>query len=133
MSKRLQGVFLGKRKTATAKLVVRSGSGEVLINRRPIDSFGDDILKQKVLAPLQIDQDFWKSHDFDIEARGGGVMALADASSMAIARALATHRSRTKKLLLEFDRSLLAGDPRQTEPKKPNRRSARRFKQKSYR
>ncbi|MEM4020907.1 MAG: 30S ribosomal protein S9, partial [Nitrososphaerota archaeon] len=32
-----------------------------------------------------------------------------------------------------YNRVLLAGDPRQAEPKKPNRRSARRFKQKSYR
>ena len=37
------------------------------------------------------------------------------------------------KLIKGYNRVLLAGDPRQAEPKKPNRYSARRFKQKSYR
>jgi SSU ribosomal protein S9P len=52
---------------------------------------------------------------------------------MAIARAMAAASSSLRAKILELDRHLLVGDPRRTEPKKPNRRSARRFKQKSYR
>lgn len=38
-----------------------------------------------------------------------------------------------KEIFEEYDRSMIAGDPRQTEPEKPMRRSARRRWQKSYR
>ncbi|MEM1649786.1 MAG: 30S ribosomal protein S9, partial [Sulfolobales archaeon] len=38
-----------------------------------------------------------------------------------------------RSLYIEYDRSMLAGDPRQTEPEKWMRYSARRFRQKSYR
>jgi len=127
------GPFVGRRKTAVAKLVVRQGSGNIYINNRPIQHFGNDVARAKILTPLYMDEKFWKSHDFYIKVRGGGVMAIADAASFAIAKALAERSETVKQKIKEYNRVLLAGDPRQTEPKKPNRYSARRFKQKSYR
>ena len=62
-------------------------------------------------------------------------MAQADAVRMAIARGLIewTGSEELKKLFLEYDKTMLSGDPRQTEPKKFARYSARRRWQKSYR
>lgn len=127
------GPFVGRRKTAVAKLVVRQGSGNIYINNRPLQHFGNEVARAKILTPLYMDEKFWKSHDFYIKVRGGGVMAIADAASFAIAKALAERSETVKQKIKEYNRVLLAGDPRQTEPKKPNRYSARRFKQKSYR
>ena len=127
------GIYVGKRKTAVARVAVRPGSGRILINNQPLEYFGNEIARAKILTPLHFNEKFWKSHDFDVKVRGGGIIAIADAVSFAIARALASKSESTKKLIKEYSRVLLAGDPRQAEPKKPNRYSARRFKQKSYR
>ncbi|MCX8187546.1 MAG: 30S ribosomal protein S9 [Nitrososphaeria archaeon] len=129
----MMGVFVGKRKTAIARLTIRPGSGRILINNQPLEYFGNEVVRAKILTPLYFDEKFWKSHDFDVKAEGGGVMAIADAVSFAIARSLASRSEKALSQLKEYNRILLAGDPRQAEPKKPNRRSARRFKQKSYR
>lgn len=133
MSKKHLGVFTGKRKTSVARLVIRPGSGTVRINNVPIDIFENEIFRQKVLTPLYLAPDIWKKYDFEINVKGGGMISTAEASAIAIARALATIQSKIKEKIISYDRNLLVGDPRKTEPKKPGRRSARRFKQKSYR
>ncbi|MEM2084050.1 MAG: 30S ribosomal protein S9 [Nitrososphaerota archaeon] len=133
MSKKHLGVFTGKRKTSVARLVIRPGSGTVRINNVPIDIFENEIFRQKVLTPLYLAPDIWKKYDFEINVKGGGMISTAEASAIAIARALATIQPKIKEKIISYDRNLLVGDPRRTEPKKPGRRSARRFKQKSYR
>ncbi len=126
-------IFVGARKESRARLRVVPGEGRVYINGIPAELYGNEIVREKVLLPLRFDDKFVKTHDFVIDVKGGGIIGQADACAMAIARALATHSEALKSKILQFDRHLLAGDPRRTEPKKPNRRSARRFKQKSYR
>lgn len=133
MSKVIDTIFVGKRKTAVARLKVRHGNGEVLINNMPLERLGHYIAIKKILTPLYFDEKFWKTHTFDVKVSGGGVLAAADAVSIAIAKAVAAHNPKAREAMLQYDRSLLVDDPRRTEPKKPNRRSARRFKQKSYR
>ena len=133
MRQKVLGVFTGRRKTAVARLVIKPGTGRIIINNTPLEFFGSEIMRSKIVVPLHFAPDFWKSHDFVVKVRGGGPMAIADAVASAIARGLASVKETFKQAILEYDRTLLAGDPRQTEPKKPNRRSARRFKQKSYR
>lgn len=130
---KILGPFVGRRKTAVARLIVRPGKGNILINSQPLEHFGNEVARSKILTPLYFDEKFWKSHDFYVKVRGGGMMAIADAVSFAIARAIASRSETAAQKIKEYNRVLLAGDPRQTEPKKPNRYSARRFKQKSYR
>lgn len=130
---RVLGLYVGKRKTAVARVTIRPGTGRVLINNQPLEHFGNEIARMKILTPLYFDEEFWKSHDFDVKVEGGGIIAIADAVAFALARAIADHNEEAKEKIREYNRVLLAGDPRQAEPKKPNRRSARRFKQKSYR
>jgi small subunit ribosomal protein S9 len=126
-------LFVGTRKEAVARLMVVPGHGRVYINGVPVELYGNEIAREKILTPLRLDDKFVKTHDFKIKVEGGGIIGQADACAMAIARALAAHSEGLKSKILQFNRYLLAGDPRRTEPKKPNRRSARRFKQKSYR
>ncbi|MEM2558325.1 MAG: 30S ribosomal protein S9 [Nitrososphaerota archaeon] len=130
---KIMGPFIGRRKTAIAQLYIRPGKGNIYINDQPLECFGNDIIRSKILTPLYFDEKFWKSHDFYVKVSGGGVMAIADAVSFAISKALASRSETVAQMIKEYNRVLLAGDPRQTEPKKPNRYSARRFKQKSYR
>lgn len=130
---KLMGPFVGRRKTAIARLYIRPGKGNVYINNQPIACFGNEIVRNKILTPLYFDEKFWKNHDFYVKVEGGGIVAMADAVSFALSKALASRSETVAKKIREYYRILLAGDPRQTEPKKPNRYSARRFKQKSYR
>jgi len=133
VSKKTSKTFVGKRKTAIASLTMKLGKGNVYLNSQPIETFGTDATRAKILAPLALIPEAQKAHDFHIQARGGGYIAIADAAAMALAKALAAMSTKNKKKIIEYDRNLLAGDARRTEPKKPGRRSARRFKQKSYR
>ncbi|MEM3740514.1 MAG: 30S ribosomal protein S9, partial [Candidatus Korarchaeum sp.] len=89
----------------------------------------------KVLEPLWLAMDYVKDLDIYARVNGGGFMAQADALRMAIGRALVsyTKSEHLKELFKEYDRSILKGDPRQTEPKKYGGRSARARFQKSYR
>ena len=127
------GIYVGKRKTAVARVTIRPGSGRILINNQPLEYFGNEIVREKILTPLYFDEKFWKSHDFDVKVDGGGILAIADAVAFALARAIRDNNQEAGEQIKAYNRVLLAGDPRQAEPKKPNRRSARRFKQKSYR
>jgi Ribosomal protein S9 len=126
-------LFTGSRKEARARLILRPGSGRVFVNSMLVDLLPNTLAREKILTPLRLDEKFAKKYDFWLKVRGGGVMGQAEACAMAIARAMAAASSSLRAKILELDRHLLVGDPRRTEPKKPNRRSARRFKQKSYR
>ena len=76
-----------------------------------------------------------KTLDIRVSVSGGGVMGQAEATRIAVARSLAswTKSSELRKSFQAFDRVMLAGDQRMSEPKKFGGPSARRRKQKSYR
>ena len=126
----------GKRKTAIARAIIRPGKGRVFINNIPLEIYPVEMAKWKILEPLLLaGDDIRNSVDIHVNVRGGGVMAQADAARIAIARGLVelTKNEELKKLFLEYDKTMLSGDPRQAEPKKFARYSARRRWQKSYR
>lgn len=129
-------ISTGKRKTAVARAVIRSGIGRVRINGIPIEIWPIEMARMKMLEPLLLlSEELRNSIDIDVKVEGGGVMAQADAVRMAIARGIVAFfgSEDIKALYKEYDRTMLAGDPRQTEPEKWLRYSARRFRQKSYR
>ncbi len=130
--KKTEQIFVGRRKTSVAKLFVKTGKGNIYINKTPIQLFGE-LVRSKILTPLKLLPEFWRTHDFFITVKGGGFSSSADAAAIAISKAAAALTPDGKSIIASYDRHLLVDDPRQAEPKKPNRRSARRFKQKSYR
>ncbi|MEM3463655.1 MAG: 30S ribosomal protein S9 [Candidatus Bathyarchaeia archaeon] len=127
----------GKRKTATARALIRPGIGRIRINRTPIEIFEPEVAREKILEPLkQAGDDVWKQLDIDVKVYGGGYMSQAEAARMAIARGLWEWNKKSpqlKRIFMEYDRTLLAGDPRRKEPKKFGGPGARAREQKSYR
>jgi len=129
-------IATGKRKTSIARAIIRPGYGRVWINNIPIEIYPIKLARLKMMEPLVLaGKKIWESVDIIVNVKGGGVMSQADAVRMAIARGLVeyTGNEELKKIYLDYDRSMLAGDPRRTEPEKFMRRSARRRWQKSYR
>ncbi len=129
-------IVTGKRKTAIARAVIKPGKGRVWINGIPIEIYPIEMVRLKMMEPLLlIGEEIWGQIDIRVTVHGGGVMAQADAVRTAIARAIVayTGSEKIKQLFKEYSRPMLAGDPRQTEPEKWMRYSARRWRQKSYR
>jgi len=129
-------IATGKRKTSIARAVIKPGKGRVWVNGVPIELWPIEMARWKMMEPLMLaGKEIWNSVDIKVTVKGGGVMSQADAVRMAIARGLVVYTgSKTlRDIFEEYDRTMLAGDPRRTEPEKPMRRSARRRWQKSYR
>jgi small subunit ribosomal protein S9 len=126
----------GKRKTAIARATVRSGKGRIRINNIPLEIYEPRITRDKIMEPLlQTDEETLKQIDINVKVSGGGFMGQAEASRMAIARALLrwTKSAKLKTAFMDYDRSMIAGDARRKEPKKFGGPGARARDQKSYR
>jgi small subunit ribosomal protein S9 len=130
-------VSTGKRKTSIARAVIKPGRGRVWINNIPLEAYPIEMAREKIAEPLHLVGDLANQVDIKINVMGGGVMSQAEACRIAIARGLVEYftqnRDELTKIFKEYDRHLLSGDPRQTEPEKWGRYSARRRWQKSYR
>ena len=129
-------VLSGKRKTAIAKATVRFGKGRVRINNIPLEIYEPKLARDKILEPLLLTDDkVWNKLDINVSVSGGGFMGQAEAVRMVIAKGLIkwTKSTRLRTTLRDYDRTMLAGDPRRSEPKKFGGPGARARDQKSYR
>ncbi len=126
----------GKRKTAIARATIKAGRGRVRINNIPIEIFEPTIARLKIMEPLlQIGDELRSQIDINAKISGGGFMGQAEAARIAIARGLVswTKSKHLRSVFTEYDRTMLAGDPRRKEPKKFGGPGARAKRQKSYR
>ena len=125
----------GKKKTAIARATVSEGKGRVRINSKPVELVDPEISRLKMLEPFRIVDDIRDDVDIDVDVSGGGISGQADAVRTAIARGLVQHTgdAELRDAYMEFDRSLLVNDVRQSEPKKWGGPGARARYQKSYR
>ncbi|RLI09693.1 30S ribosomal protein S9 [Candidatus Bathyarchaeota archaeon] len=126
----------GKRKTAIARAVFRPGKGRIRINGVPIEIWMPESARWKMMEPLLlIGEEVRNGLDIDVTVRGGGFMGQAEAVRIAIARGLYlwTGDESIREMFIEYDRTMLAGDPRRKEPKKYGGRGARARFQTSYR
>ena len=129
-------ILSGKRKTAIARATVRLGKGRIRINNVPLEIFEPKLARDKILEPLLlIDKKAWRQLDINVKVSGGGFMGQAEAARMAIAKGLLkwTKSTRLRTTLRDYDRTMIAGDPRRSEPKKFGGPGARARDQKSYR
>ncbi|MCW4017393.1 MAG: 30S ribosomal protein S9 [Candidatus Bathyarchaeota archaeon] len=129
-------VVSGKRKTATARAVVKQGVGKVRINLIPVEIYEPAVAREKMMEPLlQAGEGAWKQVNIDVKTLGGGYMGQAEAARMAIANALLkwTKSTHLRTVFNEYDRTMVAGDARAKEPKKFGGPGARAKEQKSYR
>ena len=126
----------GKKKTAVARATISEGEGRVRIDSQPVELVDPELAQLKMLEPFRIAEDELRDDiDVDVSVEGGGVMGQADAARTAIARGLVdfTNDAELRDAFMEFDRSLLVNDVRQSEPKKWGGPGARARYQKSYR
>lgn len=128
-------VVTGKRKTAIARTVVRLGSGIIRVNQTPIELYTPEIARSKILEPLLLAGDMRKQVDIDVTVKGSGFMGQAEAARMSVARGLNDwfKSARLKRLMTDYDRTMLAGDSRRKEAKMAGGWGARKRRQKSYR
>jgi small subunit ribosomal protein S9 len=120
----IQHYATGRRKTATARVFLRPGTGQMLVNHRPVDEYFERETSKMILrAPLVITE---TSETFDayITVRGGGKSGQAGAIRHGLARALSkadpSFHSPLKKA------GFLTRDARMVERKKYGRPGARK-------
>ena len=126
----------GKKKTAVARATVRDGEGRIRINSQPVELVEPEMARLKMLEPFRIaGEDLRDSVDIDVTVNGGGFSGQADAVRTALARGLVQHLNdaELREAYMQFDRSLLVNDVRQSETKKWGGPGARARYQKSYR
>jgi len=126
----------GKKKTAIARATVSEGEGRVRIDSRPIELVEPETARLKMLEPFRIaEDDLRDSVDIDVTVEGGGTMGQADAARTALARGLVEYTGdmELRDAYMQFDRTLLVNDVRQSESKKWGGPGARARYQKSYR
>ena len=122
---------LGRRKAAVARVYVKEGAGEIVINHRPIEVyFPSSILQFIVKQPLA---KLAVEGKYDIKANldGGGYKGQAEALRLAIARALVKINPEDKPALKA--EGFLTRDAREVERKKPGQPKARKHFQFSKR
>ncbi|MFC6785689.1 30S ribosomal protein S9 [Halobaculum halobium] len=126
----------GKKKTAVARATVTDGEGRVRIDSQPVELVEPEMARLKMLEPFRVaGEDLRSEVDVEVSVNGGGFAGQADAVRTAIARGIVQHRNdaELRDAFMEFDRSLLVNDSRQSEPKKWGGPGARARYQKSYR
>ena len=114
----------GRRKTSTARVFLRPGSGAISINSRAFDAFfPTEVLRLRIRTPLVLTE---TADKFDILATvaGGGVSGQAGAVRLGIARALVKYNLELRKKLK--DEGMLTRDARAKERKKYGMAGARK-------
>lgn len=120
----LQYYGTGRRKTATARVFLKPGSGTVQVNGRDLDTyFASEVLRMVVRQPLVLTE---TGERFDIYAtvEGGGYAGQAGAVRHGISRALLEFNVELRERLKSA--GLLTRDPRKKERKKYGRAGARK-------
>jgi small subunit ribosomal protein S9 len=113
----------GRRKTSTARVHLRQGTGQITVNDRPIDEyFGNDVLKMIIKQPLSLTETVDK-FDIVVVVDGGGPSGQAGAIRHGISRALQVYNMELRKRLKKA--GLLTRDPRMKERKKYGQKGAR--------
>ncbi len=113
----------GRRKTSTARVHLRPGSGAITVNRRGLDEyFGNDVLKMIIKQPLSLTETVDK-FDIVVTVDGGGPSGQAGAIRHGISRALQIYNIELRKRLKKA--GLLTRDPRMKERKKYGQKGAR--------
>jgi small subunit ribosomal protein S9 len=121
----------GRRKRSVARVMIKSGKGQILINGRTIEKyFPIEIVRQQALLPLTVAQLSGRI-DVRVNVFGGGVSGQAGAVRHGLARALIEYDAGLRPQLKQ--EGFLTRDARKVERKKYGLKKARRAPQFSKR
>jgi small subunit ribosomal protein S9 len=114
----------GRRKTSTARVYLRPGTGEIKVNRKTFDEyFPNQALRMVIRQPLTL-TDTASKFDILVNVGGGGPAGQAGAVRHGITRALMEFNADLRPALK--DAGLVTRDPRQKERKKYGQKGARK-------
>ena len=117
-------VTIGRRKDARARVRIKPGSGNIVVNGRPIREYlARDVLVMLAQQPFEVTETQGR---FDVRVRvnGGGLSGQAGAIRLGISRALLEYDANYKGVLRSA--GLLTRDAREVERKKPGQPGARK-------
>lgn len=114
----------GRRKTAVARVYLRSGGGKITVNKLSLDAYFQRESSKLILRqPLTV-SDLGESFDVTVNVHGGGKAGQAGAIRLGIARALIVFKPELRPLMRE--NGLLTRDAREVERKKYGQPGARK-------
>jgi small subunit ribosomal protein S9 len=114
----------GRRKTSTARVYLRPGSGAIMVNKREFNSyFPNEALQMIIRQPLTLTDTIGK-FDILVNVDGGGTAGQAGAVRHGITRALMEFNADLRPTLKKA--GLVTRDPRQKERKKYGQKGARK-------
>ena len=114
----------GRRKTSTARVYLRPGTGAILVNRREFETyFPNQALQMIIRQPLNLTETTGK-FDILVNVDGGGPAGQAGAVRHGITRALMEYNADLRPTLKKA--GLVTRDPRQKERKKYGQKGARK-------
>jgi len=115
---------VGRRKTASARVILRPGSGTWTINDRTLEEYFPRPTDQaRVSQPLAVTE-LEGQYDVFVRVHGGGLTGQADSVRLGLARALVEVDEDHRGVLREHD--MLTRDSRKVERKKPGQPKARK-------
>ncbi len=121
----------GRRKSAVARVYIKSGNGAIVVNGKPVDEFfSRETGRMLVRQPLEL-TNLLANFDISVNVTGGGESGQAGAVRHGIARALVEYDASLKPSLRKA--GLITRDAREVERKKVGLRKARRRPQYSKR
>ncbi len=126
-----QNYGTGRRKTSAARVFLRPGTGNIVVNGKPLDQFfGRETARMIVRQPLELTQ---TTNKFDVlvTVEGGGTTGQAGAIRLGVARALTEYDENLKSPLRKA--GFMTRDAREVERKKVGLHKARRATQFSKR
>jgi len=117
-------IYVGRRKTSVARVILRNGNGKITVNGKEFENAFPQLLsREDILNPLKVTET-QGNYDVIINVQGGGTTGQAQAIRLGISRALVEinpeHRTALKK------EGFLTRDPRMVERKKYGRPKARK-------
>jgi small subunit ribosomal protein S9 len=115
---------LGRRKSSVARVYLKEGKGNIIINDRDMkDFFPTSLLQFKLHQPFNITNTA-KKYDVTVNVNGGGTTGQVEAIRLGITRALIQIDESYKPALKA--EGLTTRDPRMVERKKPGQKKARK-------
>ena len=131
MAQQQQHYSTGRRKTSTARVFLRNGTGQIIVNQRPLDTyFGRETARMIVRQPLETTS-LTDKFDIYVTVSGGGMSGQAGAIRHGITRALMLHDEQLRSPLRTA--GFVTRDAREVERKKVGLRKSRRAVQFSKR
>ena len=115
---------IGRRKTSIARVYVKPGSGNIIINNRDLKEYFLSEIHQTLVKQAITISKVDGTYDVTVNVEGGGIKGQAEAIRLGIARALVEFNPENKPALRK--EGIMTRDSRMVERKKPGRRKARR-------